>query len=66
MKIDFLPQESLIFEKNGIKVGLLGYCMNEDGCSSQRGKTETGPAIFNTKAVRNDVADLREKKVNDT
>lgn len=49
-----------MFQKKGIRIGILSYCINDEGCAQERGKTFIGPAIYNEKEVKEDLINLRK------
>ena len=49
-----------MFQKKGIRIGILSYCINDEGCTQERGKTFIGPAIYNEKEVEEDLINLRK------
>ncbi|XP_066936530.1 capsule biosynthesis protein CapA-like [Clytia hemisphaerica] len=54
-------QEPIIFEKNGIRVCVLSYCNNREGCKRLRKGKTTGPAIFNTRRAMKEIDYVRKK-----
>ena len=49
-----------MFQKKGVRIGILSYCINDEGCAQERGKTFIGPAIYNEKEVKEDLINLRK------
>ncbi|XP_057310574.1 capsule biosynthesis protein CapA-like [Hydractinia symbiolongicarpus] len=58
-----LKQDPLIIRKNGIRIGFLGYCATNEGCS--RGKyrrmAKVGPAVYNKMLVIKELKILKKK-----
>lgn len=53
-------QKPVVFQKKGIRIGLLSYCINNEGCTEERVKTFIGPAIYNKREVEEDLINLRK------
>jgi len=53
-------QKPLIVRRNGIQLGILSYCINEEGCAGQRSKIYVGPAVYNEENAANEIKDLRK------
>jgi len=56
----FTRQQPVIIKRNGIKLGILSYCANDQGCANQRNKTYIGTAVYESKVVLSDVKKLRK------
>lgn len=56
-------QKPLILEKNGKRIGILAYCINNEGCTEAREKTFVGPALYNKKEVQEDLVNLQQVQV---
>ncbi|XP_066931235.1 PGA biosynthesis protein CapA-like [Clytia hemisphaerica] len=56
------PQEPVVFEKDGVRVCLLSYCFNKDGCTELRNMSHTGQALFiNFQKVLEEIDGTRKK-----
>ncbi|KAK3730375.1 hypothetical protein QZH41_020666 [Actinostola sp. cb2023] len=66
------PQNPLIVERNGIKIGFLGYCstyrrnLDSEGhvyyhCVKKREELDAGPAIYTDEAATRDVNRIKDK-----
>ena len=58
-----LLQEPLIFERNGIKIGFLGYCdslSKNMNCTEMRMLFNSGPAIYRNDIATRDVNKLKK------
>ena len=45
---------------NGVKIGLLSYCMNKEGCSDMRNMSLVGPALYDANETLKEIQDLRQ------
>ena len=65
MYIFFGLQEPLILERNGLKIGFLGYCDDvlhhgKNNCTGIRSLFTSGPAVYQDAIATNDIMKLKE------
>nr|XP_012566348.2 uncharacterized protein LOC105850417 [Hydra vulgaris] len=56
-------QEPVVFANNGITIGILSYCISNDGCLKNENETGIKPAAFNEELIKNEVTELRESGI---
>lgn len=50
-----------MLDKHSVKVALLSYCMEQDGCNDSREVSNITPAIYSPEALKRDVKYLKSK-----
>jgi len=50
-----------MLDKHNVKVALLSYCMEQDGCNDSREVSNISPAIYSPEAFKRDIKYLKTR-----
>jgi len=56
------PQVPVMLDKHNVKVALLSYCVEQDGCNDSREVSNISPAIYSPEAFKRDIKYLKSKQ----